>query len=80
MLKQKILIKKHITLLKAKNLIYYDDLSIEKNNLSNIAEILINDWSSIYLDFLLQDKETIFLNSPKIDNNYNLSSFMKMNS
>jgi len=61
----------------AKNLIYYDDLSIEKNNLSNIAEILITDWSSIYLDFLLQDKETIFLNSPKIDNNYNLSSFMK---
>jgi len=61
----------------AKNLIYFDDLSINKDNLSNIAEILITDWSSIYLEFLLQDKKTIFLNSPKNDDNYNLSSFMK---
>lgn len=60
----------------SKNLVYFKDLQIEEYNLNFLADILLTDWSSIYLDFLLRDKNIIFLNSPKIDNNYNLSKFL----
>ena len=63
-------------IINSKNLIYFRDLQTEEYNLTFLADILLTDWSSIYLDFVLQDKNIIFLNSPKIDNNFNLSKFM----
>ena len=60
----------------SKNLIYFKDLQIEEYNLTFLADILLTDWSSIYLDFVLLDKNIIFINTPKIDNNYKLSKFL----
>ena len=48
------------------NQIYYmpSDKVNETEELIYISDVLITDWSSIYFDFLLMDKPTIFLDLP----------------
>ena len=62
---------------KSNNLIYFQDLKLENNDhILNIADVLITDWSSIYLEFLCLDKPILFLNSPRRRGNIELSKII----
>ena len=70
--------KKIIDFIKnSENLIYFKNLNLENNqDLLNIVDFLITDWSSIYIDFLPLKKPIIFLDAPLRRKNINLSKFM----
>ncbi len=58
------------------NLIYFQDINLENEEyLINISDLLITDWSSIYLDFLILDKPIVFLDSPKRKEHLELSDY-----
>lgn len=60
------------------NLIYIDEVNLDTNKfLSNLTDVLITDWSSIYLDYLIIDKPIIFLNSSKRRNKINVSRYLE---
>ena len=61
---------------KSTNLVYFGDLEYPEDHFPIITDLLITDWSSIYLDFLILDKNIIFLNSPKRRKNLVLSEFL----
>ncbi len=62
----------------SKNLIYFEDINLENStDLIMISELLITDWSSIYLDFLTIDKPIIFLDSFKRRKNITLSRYFE---
>ena len=55
----------------------YREILLENNqDLLNIVDFLITDWSSIYIDFLPLKKPIIFLDAPLRRKNINLSKFM----
>ena len=60
------------------NLVFIDEVDIDKNNfLSNLTDVLITDWSSIYLDYLIIDKPIIFLNSSKRRKKITVSKYLE---
>ena len=47
------------------NLIYFKDIALKNfDDLLNICDLLITDWSSIYVDYILLDKPMFFIDAP----------------
>lgn len=58
------------------NLIFIEELNQEElRYLPNLIDVLITDWSSIFLDYLILDKPIIFLNSSKRRKNMTISKY-----